>query len=229
MMKNYFRLISEIDQSSERIYREVERQGLLNNTMFIFTTDNGLFHSEHQLAGKWYPHQESIRVPLIIKDPRMPKEMIGTVNDDFTLNIDLASTILGAAGIEQPSVMQGRDIADLYLENSAPKWREEFFYEHPTHLNKRIIPASTALVRKKFKYMTWPDFDNFEQFFDLEKDPFELRDLIRVPEYQDLIAQMRTRHDHFKKAVLDPGPIDEVIADVLQKSANGLKEVAPKL
>eukprot|EP00545_Synedropsis_sp_CCMP1620_P005257 CAMPEP_0119006488 /NCGR_PEP_ID=MMETSP1176-20130426/2318_1 /TAXON_ID=265551 /ORGANISM="Synedropsis recta cf, Strain CCMP1620" /LENGTH=458 /DNA_ID=CAMNT_0006958401 /DNA_START=75 /DNA_END=1448 /DNA_ORIENTATION=+ len=150
MMKNYYRLITEVDKSSERIYKEVEKQGLLDNTMFIFTTDNGLFHAEHQLAGKWYPHQESIRVPLIIKDPRMPKDKVGTVNDDFTLNIDLASTILAAAGVKQPDVMQGRNIADLYL-TSDPKWRNEFFYEHPVHLSSRIIPASTALVRKNYK------------------------------------------------------------------------------
>ena len=85
MMKNYYRLITEIDKSSERIYQEVERQGLLDSTIFIFTTDNGLFHAEHQLAGKWFPHQESIRVPLIIKDQPMPKDKIGLALSMTTL------------------------------------------------------------------------------------------------------------------------------------------------
>lgn len=205
MMKNYYRLITEVDKSSERIYREVERQGLLDSTMFIFTTDNGLFHAEHQLAGKWYPHQESIRVPLIIKDPRMPKDKIGTANDDFTLNVDLASTILAAAGIKQPHVMQGRDMADLYL-TSDPNWRKEFFYEHPFHLTKKIIPASSALVRKKFKFMSWPDY-KVEQLFNLESDPYELRDLINEAEHLNTITEMRQRHDELKQAALDPGPI----------------------
>jgi arylsulfatase len=210
MMKNYFRLISEIDKTSEAIYRELESQNLLNSTLIIFTTDNGLYHSEHQLAGKWYPHQESIRVPLIIKDPRMPRNKLGTINKDFTLNIDLASTILGAAGIQQPSVMQGRDISDLYLKRSriSRKWRKEFFYEHPVHINTRVIPASTALVRKKYKFMTWPGY-NVEQLFDLESDPFELNDLINSTEVQHIALDMRVRHDHLKQMALKAGPIDE--------------------
>mmetsp|Transcript_39636 Transcript_39636/g.119027 ORF Transcript_39636/g.119027 Transcript_39636/m.119027 type:complete len:253 (-) Transcript_39636:497-1255(-) len=72
------------------------------------------FHAEHGLADKWYPHQESIRVPLIIKDPRMDPSKIGTLNDDFTLNVDLAPTILRAAGVEPPAGMMGRDMSVLY-------------------------------------------------------------------------------------------------------------------
>ena len=210
MMKNYFRLISEIDKTSEVIYKELEAQNLAENTMIIFSTDNGLYHSEHQLAGKWFPHQESIRVPLIIKDPRMPKDKIGSINDDFTLNIDLASTILGAAGVSQPGVMQGRDISDLYLK-SDPKWRDEFFYEHPVHLETSVIPASTALVRKKYKFMTWPDY-KMEQLFDLDADPLELQDLINSTALLGVVTEMRTRHNLLKEAALEPGPIDETAA-----------------
>ena len=207
MMKNYFRLITEIDRTSEAIYKELETQNAVDNTMIIFTTDNGLYHSEHQLAGKWFPHQESIRVPLIIKDPRIPKDKVGTINEDFTLNIDLASTILGAAGIKQPRVMQGRDISDLYLKPN-PKWREEFFYEHPVHLESKIIPASTALVRKNYKFMTWPDF-NVEQLFNLEADPYELADIVNGRGLEGLVSEMRIRHDELRQAALEPGPIDE--------------------
>jgi len=199
MMKNYFRLISEVDDSSSKIVQELERQGVLNNTLIIFTTDNGYFHAEHGLAGKWYPHQESIRVPLVIRDPRMPKEKIGTLNHDFTLNIDLATTILGAAGLEQPPVMQGRDIADLYLTNE--EWRDEFFYEHPVHIHPDVIPESSALVRKDYKYMRWPG-SSTEQFFDLKADPLELHDLIKSEEHQGMIAEMRLRHDELQKHAL---------------------------
>ncbi|KAL3935932.1 MAG: hypothetical protein SGARI_002766, partial [Bacillariaceae sp.] len=109
--------------------------------MVIFTTDNGLFHSAHGLAGKWYPYRESIGVPLIVYDPRMPSDRINTINDDLTLNIDLASTVLGAAGIEPPPSMQGRNMADLYLSHSKDDseqkpWRKEFFYEFPLKQGK---------------------------------------------------------------------------------------------
>ncbi len=140
-MRNIYALITQIDMASKQIVDEVKKQGLYNNTMIIFTTDNGMFHSSHGSAGKWYPYQESIRVPLIIYDPRMPKDKKGTIDDNFTLNVDLAETILGAAGLKPHERMQGRDISDLYLPNrnkgyengltalELKPWRDEFFYE----------------------------------------------------------------------------------------------------
>ncbi len=110
MMKNYYRLATEVDATCGVVLNELEKQGVLDNTLVIFTTDNGYYHGEHGLADKWYPHQESIRVPLIIEDPRMPRDRQGTTNDDFTLSVDLAPTILAAAGIAAPKQMQGRDI-----------------------------------------------------------------------------------------------------------------------
>ena len=84
----------------------------------------------------------------------MPPNKEGTTDDSFTLNIDLAPTILGAANVSVPDVMQGQDIAALYL-NQRPKihdeWRQEFFYEYPAIFGKRVIPGSTALVRKEIK------------------------------------------------------------------------------
>ena len=177
MMKKYYRLITEVDKTCEVIYNELEKQDLLKNTLVIFTTDNGMFHSEHGLAGKWYPHQESIRVPLIVSDPRMDPSKAGTTNDDFVLSIDLAPTILSAAKIQPHHSMQGRDLSSLYLDESVDDWRKEFFYEHPTHNSKHIIPASTALVRKDYKYVRWPDFE-LEQLFNLKTDPLELDDLL---------------------------------------------------
>jgi arylsulfatase len=196
MMKNYYRLISEIDETSRRIVQELADQGILNETLVIFTTDNGLFHAEHGLAGKWYPHEESIRVPLIIQDPRMDPSHHGTTNDDFTLSVDLATTILGAANVSPHPRMQGRDISELYL-NSATDWREEFFYEHPTHLSKGRIPGSTALVRKDWKYMRWIDF-GLEQLFDLKNDPHELNDLIDLYSNSTLVNELRTRHNELQ-------------------------------
>ena len=134
---------------------------------------------------------------MIIRDPRIPAEKVGSINEDFTLNIDLASTILGAAGIPQPESMQGRDIADLYGPED-PQWRDEFFYEHPVHLHTDVIPASTALVRKKFKYITWPDY-GYEQLFDLEADPYELEDIINRTDLKEMVKEMKERHDHLKE------------------------------
>lgn len=193
MMKNYYRLISEVDKACETLVKELERQGILHETLIIFTTDNGYFHAEHGLAGKWLPYQESIRVPLIIQDPRMHPRHHGTLNDDFTLNVDLASTILSAAGIPQRERMQGRDISELYRGKDVPEWRTEFFYEHPNVLDDpNCIPTSLALVSKEYKYIEYPEF-NTKQFFHLKKDPMEENDLINDPDYARIIATMEVQ------------------------------------
>ncbi len=201
MMKSYYRLATEVDAACGRVRDELQKQGLLDNTLIIFTTDNGYFHGEHGLADKWYPHQESIRVPLIVRDPRLAVEKRGTTNDNLTLNVDLAPTILAAAGIAAPPRMQGRDFAPLYLsidgtaERSA--WRSEFFYEHgPIGRN---IPPSEALVRKDWKYMFWPEA-NYEQLFDLTTDAREELDLARDAMHAARLAAMRVRFAELKAA-----------------------------
>ena len=223
-MKNYYRLITEVDEATKKIISELKRQNILNDTLIIFTTDNGYFHGEHGLgefpcwvfyyaveckvyhaklrlmlsvsAGKWYPFQESIRVPLIIRDPRMPKEKYATLDDSFTLNIDLAPTILGAAAVYVPPDMQGRDISDLYLlpsrsGNDLP-WRDEFFYEYKLD-NGKSMPMATALVRKDFKYIYWPQF-RYEQLFHLAEDPLEETDVFNDTKYRGVLQGMRKRH-----------------------------------
>ena len=197
MMKNYYRLATEVDSTCGRILEELENQGLAENTLVIFTTDNGYYHAEHGLADKWYPHQESIRVPLIIKDPRMKEVARGKTNDDFTLNVDLAPTILSAVGMQAPETMQGRDVSPLYLADEKPDWRSEFFYEHPMLKSSDFIPASEALVRKDWKYFYWPEFDR-EQLFNLEDDPNEENDLAADPVAAEQLKTMRERFAELK-------------------------------
>ncbi|CAB9516457.1 Extracellular sulfatase SULF-1 [Seminavis robusta] len=202
MLKNYYRLITEVDSACQAIWQELEAQGILNETMVIFTTDNGFYHGEHGLAGKWYPHEESIRVPLIIWDPRMPNSKQGTTEDAFTLNVDLAPTILGAANISTPSVMQGQDVAQLYLreEETRPGWRKDFFYEYPSIFGKTVIPGSTAVVRKGLKYIQWPEWGT-EQLFNLTSDPQEEQDVIKDPAYAGVLTKLKIRHDSLREWV----------------------------
>lgn len=198
MMKNYYRLATEVDATCGRVLDELKKQNLLDSTLVIFTTDNGYFHAEHGLADKWYPHEESIRVPLIVRDPRMPAAKRSTTHDAFTLSVDLAPTILAATGTPAPARMQGRDFAPLYLAEKAPEWRSEFFYEHAVVANGRI-PASEALVQRDWKYIFWPGH-NYEQLFDLKADPREENDLARQPAHAAQLAAMRTRFAELKAA-----------------------------
>ena len=199
MMKNYYRLATEVDTTCGRVLAELRRQGALENTLIIFTGDNGYFHAEHGLADKWYPYEESIRTPLIVRDPRLPVARRGRTDDAFTLNVDLAPTFLAAAGVAAPPRMQGRDLAPLYLTTQPPAWRTEFFYEHATINNIAFIPASQALVRKDAKYIFWPDY-NFEELFDLKTDPAETQNLAADPAYAATLTEMRKRFAALKTA-----------------------------
>ncbi|MEX0702695.1 MAG: sulfatase [Planctomycetales bacterium] len=195
-MKNYYRLATEVDATCGRLVEELRSQEILDETLVIFTTDNGYFHGEHGLADKWYPYEESIRVPLIVRDPRLPEARRGKTNDEFVLSVDLAPTILSFAGIAAPTTMQGRDFAPLYLDAKPqadakpPAWREEFFYEHATIRDVDFIPASQALVRKDWKYIRWPDFDH-EELFDLRRDPHEERDLAGDAAHAGTLERLR--------------------------------------
>ena len=198
MMRNYYRMASEVDATCGKILRELDAQGVRGETLVIFTTDNGYYHGEHGLADKWYPHEESIRVPLIVDDPRMPEAVRGKTNPAITLSVDLAPTILSATGASIPKHMQGTDFSSLYLEAS-PTWRTEFFYEHAIIKNVDFIPSSQALVRKDWKYFYWPDFQK-EQLFDLTSDLREERDLAADPASAERLNEMRTRFRELREA-----------------------------
>lgn len=196
-MKAYYRMATEVDASIGRVLAELKTRGLLDQTLVIFTTDNGYFHGEHGLADKWYPYEESIRVPLIVRDPRLPASNRGKTNDDFVLNVDLAPAILAFAGVAAPAGMQGRDFAPLYMAPKKPAWREDFFYEHPTIRNTDFIPSSEALVCKDVKYIYWPDFKH-EELFDLTRDPFEERNLARDGAHAKTLPSLRVRFAELK-------------------------------
>ncbi|MDW8197185.1 MAG: sulfatase [Gemmataceae bacterium] len=200
MMKNYFRLCTEVDAACGRILAELKKQGVLEQTLVIFTTDNGYFHGERQLADKWYPYEESIRVPLIVRDPRLPQAKRGTTNDEFVLNVDLAPTILHAANLRPPASMQGRDFSVLYRNARVePPWRSAFFYEHATITNKNRIPSSQALVRKDFKYIYWPEF-RYEELFDRTSDPHEQNNRIADPTLAQRLAELKKQFDELRAA-----------------------------
>jgi arylsulfatase A-like enzyme len=204
-MQNYYALISQVDKACEEIVDELKAQGIYDKTLVIFTSDHGLFHGSHGLAGKWYPYEESIRNPLIIYDPRMPKDKRDTLDASLTLNVDLAATILGAAGLDPDPSMQGRDISELYLPKRRGKetdpWRDEFYYEFPIGDQKGFIPKVTALVRKDWKYIHW-FYQEYEQLFNLVDDPLELNDLGNVSDHSARLSQMRERHRELQAMAL---------------------------
>jgi arylsulfatase A-like enzyme len=116
----------------------------------------------------------------------------------LALNLDVAPTLVAAAGIAVPGVMQGRDLSPLYLSARAPDWRDEFFYEHPTVTSKNRIPASQGVVRLDWKYIEWPEF-GVRQLFDLRDDPGEMRNLAGQPAHAGQEQRMRQRLDEWRR------------------------------
>ncbi len=199
MMKNYYRLCTEVDAAVGRIVEELRARGLLDRTLVVFTSDNGYFHGERGLADKWYPYEESIRTPLIVRDPRLPADRRGKTVDAITLNVDLAPTLLAAAGVPPPARMQGRDLAPLYGSAAPADWRQEFFYEHATIGGIAKIPSSQAVVRREAKYVLWPDY-GYEELFDLATDPTETYNLVGREDHAATLADLRARLDDLRRA-----------------------------
>lgn len=194
-VKGYYRLITGVDVVIGKIRSELKRLGFADNTIIIFSGDNGFYLGEHGLAGKWFPHEESIRVPLIVFDPRAPKSRRGVTVEQFTLNVDIAPSILEIAGVKVPQRMQGRSLVPL-LKGQKPKWRTEFFYEHP--FEHKTIAKSEALRTQRWKYARYIDFD-YEELYDLKNDTHETTNLAQEKKYQQTLESLRKRCDELAK------------------------------
>jgi arylsulfatase A-like enzyme len=199
-MIRYFRLITEVDAAVGRLVDELKAQGVYENTLIAFIGDNGYFHGDRGLADKWYPYEQALRVPLVVRDPRLPSRQRGITRDQLALNIDVAPTVVAAAGVPIPAAMQGQDLSRLYLAEKAPSWRDEFFYEHPTVTSRDRIPSSQAVIRRDWKYVYYPEF-GFEQLFNLNEDPWEYRNLAGDPASVGQRNEMRQKLEEWKGRV----------------------------
>jgi len=190
--KDYYRLVTGIDREVGRLLETLEQRGLATNTILVFTSDNGFFLGERGLADKWFMYEESIRVPLIVFDPRSPSAVRGRTVDAMTLNIDIAPTLLDLAGERVPPRMQGRSLVPL-LQGRVPRnGRTEFFYEH--HTRKDIIPPSEGVRTERWKYIRWVESTPVvEELYDLAADPGEERNLAEFPEHAKTLAGLRER------------------------------------
>lgn len=189
-VKRYYRLIHGVDVQIGRMLDTLQRKGWDDNTVIIFTGDNGFYLGERGLAGKWLMHEESIRTPLIIRDPRQ-KSTAGTTRDEMALNIDCAPTMLSLAGIDAPVATNGRDLTPL-VRGESPAWRHEWFYEHL--FEHATIPQTEGVRNERWKYCDFIKSDpRYEELYDLEGDPQEENNLASLPEHGEQLLAMRER------------------------------------
>jgi arylsulfatase A-like enzyme len=192
MVKGYYRLITGVDVAIGKIMTAIEEMGLYHDTVILFTSDNGFYLGEHGLAGKWLMHEESIRTPLIIRDPRLPLPMRGRRCEEMALNVDIAPTLLDFARVAIPRGVQGRSLRPLLAGAPIP-WREEWFYEH-LYGHGGKIPRSEGVRTRNWKYVRYLDAEPpYEELYNLKDDVSEENNLVPGGACEAILAQLRGR------------------------------------
>jgi arylsulfatase A-like enzyme len=190
MTKGYLRMISGVDAAIGRILDELEALGIAENTIVLLMGDNGYFLGERGYAGKWLPYDLSIRVPLVVYDPRVEDRLRGSTPALPVLNVDIAPTLLDLAGVETPATMQGRSVAPLLAGESPAEWRTYFFVEHL--FDHPEIPKHEGVRGERFKYARYfEQIPVYEELYDLLDDPLEARNLAADPEYLEILEELR--------------------------------------
>lgn len=184
-IRRYGEAIHSMDRQIGRVLDSLEMLGLKRNTLIIYTSDNGYQWGEHELTDKRWAYEESIRIPFVM---RLPGDggMQGTQNNHLIANVDVAATVLDAAGIERPDYLEGKSL--LRLLQDSTRWRETFlysyFYEPPYP-----TPTSFALVTDRFKLIEteWRGYE----LYDLNVDPREQINLAQQSEYIEIVAELK--------------------------------------
>ena len=188
-VKGYYRLVTGIDRVVGRLRAALEKQGLADTTAIVYTGDNGFFLGEYGLAGKWTPHEPSIRVPLLVYDPRLPEEARGHTRPEMALNIDIAPTLLAFAGLDPSASMQGKSLLPL-VRGATPEWRTDFLYEHLFEHPR--LPKMEGVRTEEWKYIRYVDEDPvIEELYDLRRDPQELENLAGRAAWEPVLSGLR--------------------------------------
>jgi arylsulfatase A-like enzyme len=202
-VRTFYRLITRVDIAVGEIMSALRDLGLDENTVVIYSSDHGSMLGAHGLTGKWIMYEESIRVPLIIRDPRQPAHLRGTLCDEMALSIDLAPTMLTVAGVPVPETMQGRSLEPLVAGRHV-EWREDWFYEHVynTRPPRRPIPKCEGVRSRRWKYVRYPDLNPpYEQLFDLASDPLEEKNLAAADGHVATLSRLRAKCDEYRRTL----------------------------
>jgi N-acetylglucosamine-6-sulfatase len=191
-LSRYYGSLSAVDDSLGKLRHVLAEEGLAENTIIVFMSDNGFLWGEHGLIDKRNAYEESMRVFLVAAGPGL---MSGNaVVDELVANIDIAPTILEAAGVGDPETMDGRSFLTLARGGTPDSgWRQEIDYEYYWEYNFPHSPTTFALRGTRYKYIQYHGVWDLEQLFDLEADPRELTNMIHDPAHAERVVAMRRR------------------------------------
>ncbi len=213
-LKDYLRCIAGVDENIGRILKYLDDNGLTENTIVVYTSDQGFFLGEHGFFDKRLMYEESLRMPFVIRYPKQIKP--GTVNKDIVVNVDFAPTFLDFAGISKPVQMQGESFRSNLLGKTSSNWRKGMYYRYWMHDDAiHHVTANYGIRTDRYKLIfnyglplekkgtgktvippTW-------EFYDLQNDRFEMKNLYNDPSKQTIINQLKKELLQLKKQYKD--------------------------
>lgn len=191
IIRDQMRSLTSVDEGVGLIVNALAEQGRLDDTLIIFTSDNGYLLGEHgRFNDKRLAYEESIRVPLVMRYPPLIRP--GTKIDALTLNVDVAPTLLEVAGAAPVTAMHGSSLAPL-LKNPDAEWRDSILTEY---FLEKVVPNARpwqSVRTQRWKYIRYADLEGMDELYDLEADPRELSNRINDPQVESVLEDLRDR------------------------------------
>ncbi len=213
-IKDYLRVVASIDDNVGRLLDRLDADGLTDNTIVIYTSDQGFFLGDHGWFDKRLMYEESLNMPFLM---RFPKEIApGSTNDDVIVNVDFAPTLLELAGVDTPDHVQGRSFAPTLGGETAADWPTSMYYRYWMHRDgAHLCPAHYGVRTRSHKLICYYNdplaqlgangpADPIEwELFDLENDPLEVSNVIDDPAYTDILIELRAELDRLQAELGD--------------------------
>lgn len=212
-MKDYLRCVAAVDDNVGRLLDWLDAEGLAEDTIVIYTSDQGFFLGDHGWFDKRFMYEESLRMPFLVRYPQAIAK--DSTNEDIITNVDFAPTMLDYAGIDIPDTFQGYSIRPLLEGNTPTGWQESMYYRYWMHLSDHHVSAHYGVRTKKFKLIYYygealGQTNTIEQskpkaweLYDLEKDPGEINNVYDNPDYAQVAEELKTELERLQEAVGD--------------------------
>ena len=198
--KNYLRSIKGVDENLARLRKTLEDEGLADNTIFVYSSDQGFYIGDHGWYDKRWMYEESLKMPLIVSWPGVIKP--GSRNTDLVQNLDYAQTFLEMAGAKVPEDMQGQSLVPLMKGTKPADWRKSIYYHYYEYPSYHQVPRHNGIRTDRYKLINFYEFGEWE-FYDLKTDPDELKNLYGKPEKKELIDDIRKQLFELQKGYGD--------------------------
>jgi arylsulfatase A-like enzyme len=206
-VKDYYATLVAVDENVGRVFEALTETGHLDNTALLYTSDNGFFHGEWGRFDKRLMHEPSIRVPLLIRYPKLIRAR--SLNDRMVLNIDIAPTVLELAGAPVPPWMHGRSVVPL-LKGQKPAWRQDWLYEYFEYPAVHSVRKHRGVRTERYKLIHYYEEPEEFELYDLRRDPGERRNLYGQPGHEKLTRRLRQRIEALRKETGDRQEADSV-------------------